>query len=74
MTRQTVYLNNIARKSGCRLHYLRQSAFLNSPLLERSDELSNEQCDKTAESFTLCKFSSCQRDILPYCLDGRYTK
>ena len=29
MTKQTVYLNNIARKSGCRLHYeyLRQSAF-----------------------------------------------
>ena len=25
MTKQTVYLNNIARKSGCRLHYLRQS-------------------------------------------------
>ena len=27
MTKQTVYLNNIARKSGFRLHYLRQSAF-----------------------------------------------
>ena len=27
MAKQTVYLNNIARKSGCRLHYLRQSAF-----------------------------------------------
>ena len=26
-TKQTVYLNNIARKSGCRLHYLKQSAF-----------------------------------------------
>ena len=25
--KQTVYLNNIARKSGFRLHYLRQSAF-----------------------------------------------
>ena len=27
ITKQTVYLNDIARKSGCRLHYLRQSAF-----------------------------------------------
>ena len=29
MTKQTVYLNNITRNSGCRLHYqyLRQSAF-----------------------------------------------
>ena len=27
MTKQAVYLNNIARKSGRRLHYLRQSAF-----------------------------------------------
>ena len=27
MTKQTVYLNNIARKSGCRMHYLRQSVF-----------------------------------------------
>ena len=27
MTKQTVYLNNIARKSGFRLHYLWQSAF-----------------------------------------------
>ena len=28
MTKQTVYLNNIARKRECRLHYLKQSAFL----------------------------------------------
>ena len=27
MTKQTVYLNNMARKSGFRLYYLRQSAF-----------------------------------------------
>ena len=27
MMKQTVYLNNIARNSGYRLHYLRQSAF-----------------------------------------------
>ena len=27
MTKQTVYLNNMVRKSGCRLHYLRQSTF-----------------------------------------------
>ena len=27
MTKQTVYLNNFARKSGCRLQFLRQSAF-----------------------------------------------
>ena len=27
MTKQTVDLNNIARKSECRLHYHRQSAF-----------------------------------------------
>ena len=27
MTKQAVYLNNFARKSGCRLHFLRQSAF-----------------------------------------------
>ena len=27
MTKQIVYLNNFARKSGCRLQFLRQSAF-----------------------------------------------
>ena len=27
VTKETVYLNNIARKSGFRLHYLGQSAF-----------------------------------------------
>ena len=27
MTKQTVYLNNFARKSGIRVQYLRQSAF-----------------------------------------------
>ena len=42
MTKQTVYLNNFARKSGFRFQFLRQSAFLNSPLLERSDDLSNK--------------------------------
>ena len=40
MTKQTVYLNNFARKSGFR--FLRLSAFLKSPLLERSDDLSNK--------------------------------
>ena len=37
MTKQTVYLNNIARKSGCRLQN-QAVCLLNSPLLERSDQ------------------------------------
>ena len=43
MTKQTVYLNNIARKSGFRLLdcIISGSLPLNSPLLERSDDLSN---------------------------------
>ena len=38
---QTVYLNSFVRESGFRWQFLRQSTFLNSPLVERSD-LSNE--------------------------------
>ena len=41
MTTQTVYLNNFARKSGFTLQFL-SVCLLNSPLSERSDDLSNE--------------------------------
>ena len=44
MTKQTVYLNDFARKSGFRAQFL--VCLLNSPLLERSDGLSNK-CEKS---------------------------
>ena len=47
MTKQTVYLSNIARKSGCRQTALSQAVcLLNSPLLEKSD---NEQLQVLAK-------------------------
>ena len=42
MTKQTVYLNNIATKSGFRTALSQAVCVLNSPLLERSDDLSNQ--------------------------------
>ena len=42
MTKQTVYLNNFARKSGCKIAISEAVSLLNAPLLERSDDLSNE--------------------------------
>ena len=42
MTKQTVYLNNYARKSGFRFAISEGVCLLNSPLLERSDDLSNQ--------------------------------
>ena len=41
MTKQTVYLHNFTRKSGFRLQLSEAVCLLNSPLLERSDDLSN---------------------------------
>ena len=42
MTKPTVYLNNFAKKSGFRLQS-EAVCLLNSPLLERSDDLSNKK-------------------------------
>ena len=43
MTKQTVYPKYCAKKGGFKLQFLRQSAFLNSPLFEMSDDLPNKQ-------------------------------